>query len=343
LGIVPAQIHFLDSVTEQNPFTGVREKYDTAEILIDLSDKGQIASILRASTDGPGYYMVSGTDMRVWTVKEADWDRTFLGALGVEGLHSYEIDSGVDLAKSIAKISAARKLDYSNLSAYWTILDQQDLSNDPKGWVWQAKMMPKIWGVSDPIDAAPLARDADRFGPNGRYLSESDYVHYKIPQLQPLLEKLKPFRAGNRMQMAEHVLQVVNETIKYDMNSLQQNAMYPLTTEDILARRNGICQHFAILFASLARAMGLPTKLIVGYLMGSNGRFGGHAWNEIEVSPGAWRPIEPQGSLSFDSYQYIPIAEAYILEHKEAVSKEWLDAAKAFTMTQFDLHFQAGN
>jgi hypothetical protein len=62
-----------------------------------------------------------------------------------------------------------------------------------------------------------------------------------------------------------------------------------LTGPEVLACRKGKCSEFAILFASLARAAGIPTRIALGERM-IPGQWAGHMWNEAYV--GRWIPVD---------------------------------------------------
>jgi Transglutaminase-like superfamily len=62
-----------------------------------------------------------------------------------------------------------------------------------------------------------------------------------------------------------------------------------LTGPEVLACRKGKCSEYAILFASLARAVGIPTRIVLGDRM-IPGYWGGHMWNEVYV--GRWIPVD---------------------------------------------------
>ncbi len=62
-----------------------------------------------------------------------------------------------------------------------------------------------------------------------------------------------------------------------------------LTGPEVLACRKGKCSEFAILFASLARAAGIPTRIVLGDRL-LLGQWGGHMWNEVYV--GRWIPVD---------------------------------------------------
>jgi transglutaminase-like putative cysteine protease len=59
---------------------------------------------------------------------------------------------------------------------------------------------------------------------------------------------------------------------------------------EVLRRRAGDCNEHTILFAGLARAVGLPAKVDAG-LVYARGNFYYHAWPEVYV--GRWIAIDP--------------------------------------------------
>ena len=65
---------------------------------------------------------------------------------------------------------------------------------------------------------------------------------------------------------------------------------------DVLRDRRGDCNEHAVLYAALARAAGLPARVVAGtvYMPGENGSPGGfyyHAWNEVWL--GDWVAVDP--------------------------------------------------
>jgi hypothetical protein len=71
-----------------------------------------------------------------------------------------------------------------------------------------------------------------------------------------------------------------------------------LTTEgpnfyELLEKKKGDCKSYALMFTTLARAAGIPTREIGGlvYMGDDQKAFGGHAWNEV-VLDGCWVPVD---------------------------------------------------
>lgn len=70
---------------------------------------------------------------------------------------------------------------------------------------------------------------------------------------------------------------------------------------EFLAQRRGYCEQFAGTYAAFARAVGLPSRVVVGYTPGElrdDGRYyvqgkHAHAWPEIYFDGVGWVPFEP--------------------------------------------------
>ncbi len=75
---------------------------------------------------------------------------------------------------------------------------------------------------------------------------------------------------------------------------------------EVCRSREGDCTEHAVLFAALARAAGIPARVVMGleYLMGI---WGGHAWNEVWIE-GEWYPLDATNGLGFVDPLHLPMA-----------------------------------
>ena len=91
----------------------------------------------------------------------------------------------------------------------------------------------------------------------------------------------------------------------------QQNFYYTLTPpplgensvdEFLFDTKRGFCGHYASAFAVLARASGIPTRIVTGYQGGTYNRFGNywivrqreaHAWDEVWIGGRGWVRVDP--------------------------------------------------
>jgi transglutaminase-like putative cysteine protease len=100
----------------------------------------------------------------------------------------------------------------------------------------------------------------------------------------------------------------------------------PGHSDDALERflfltKRGYCEQFAGAYAAMARAVGLPSRVGVGFTTGELGPDGfysvrgyhGHAWPEVYLSGFGWVPFEPtpgRGIPGGESYTGVPEAQA---------------------------------
>lgn len=75
---------------------------------------------------------------------------------------------------------------------------------------------------------------------------------------------------------------------------------------DVLHAKTGVCRDYAVLYAALARAAGIPTKMVSG-LVYFEGRFYYHAWAESFV--GEWVPFDATLTTNFVAATHIKLAE----------------------------------
>jgi len=61
-------------------------------------------------------------------------------------------------------------------------------------------------------------------------------------------------------------------------------------SSEVFKNRRGTCVGYATLLATLTRALGIPSRVVMGYVY-VQGMFGGHAWTEVLVGK-EWFPID---------------------------------------------------
>jgi len=78
----------------------------------------------------------------------------------------------------------------------------------------------------------------------------------------------------------------------FDAN-IAKEAVDAFSAADVLRERRAECQGHAYLFAALARALALPTRVVNGLLyVPEHGGFLYHTWNEVWIEGAGWRPVD---------------------------------------------------
>ncbi|QYG92780.1 transglutaminase domain-containing protein [Iamia sp. SCSIO 61187] len=92
--------------------------------------------------------------------------------------------------------------------------------------------------------------------------------------------------------------------------------------EAFLAARRGYCEQFAGTFAAMARTLGLPSRVAVGFTMGDPRADGtgftvrgrnAHAWPEVWIAEAGWVPFEPtpgRGIPGAEQYTGVPAQQS---------------------------------
>jgi transglutaminase-like putative cysteine protease len=119
------------------------------------------------------------------------------------------------------------------------------------------------------------------------YLIQSDDELMKAKARAIVKDESDPVKA------ASQISRWVYKTLKKEGTVSLPNAL------DVLKTKKGDCNEHAVLFAALARASGIPTKVVMGTIY-IDGRFYYHAWNEVFL--GKWVAVDSTyGQLPADA------------------------------------------
>ena len=115
------------------------------------------------------------------------------------------------------------------------------------------------------------------------FLAETPYIQSANPQVVSTAKEI----VGDEKDSYKAVL-LLRDWVYGNMKSRGDiGVMRPAV--DILGAKEGVCRDYAVLYTSLARAAGIPTKFVTG-LIYFNDRFYYHAWAESFV--GEWIPVD---------------------------------------------------
>ena len=122
--------------------------------------------------------------------------------------------------------------------------------------------------------------DNERFAP---FLGDTEFIKPSDPSIKRQLAEIKGVEQ-DVLAVSMRILSWISENIRPDL------IVETLTGPEVLEKRRGKCSEHATLFASLARAAGIPTKVALGEAyMGD--RWLGHMWNEVWL--GEWVTVDP--------------------------------------------------
>jgi len=117
----------------------------------------------------------------------------------------------------------------------------------------------------------------------------ADSIH--VPISHPKIIRMARNAVANTETPAEKVKNLVHFVYQYIEDDYTAN---PLTVMDIIEKKRGDCSEHARLFTAMARALGIPCRIVGGlvYLGDELQEFGLHAWNEVVID-GNWVPVDP--------------------------------------------------
>ena len=132
------------------------------------------------------------------------------------------------------------------------------------------------------------------------FLAETPYIQSTNPQVVATAKEI----VGDEKDSYKAVVRLHDWVASSMKTRGDIGVMRPAV--DILGAKEGVCRDYAILYTSLARAAGIPTKFVTGLMYFNNG-FYYHAWAESFV--GEWIPVDATLPGIFVDATHIKLAE----------------------------------
>ena len=138
----------------------------------------------------------------------------------------------------------------------------------------------------------------------GAPASRLDSRYHQIPQS---LDRLRPFAEGitkgafTDLERTLRIVTFLDRNYEFDAAALDQLAVTSSPDDFLSERHPGTSMDFASATVLLARSVGVPSRLVTGYLPGRRDPFSGtfavyagdrHAWAEIYVGGVGWVPFD---------------------------------------------------
>ena len=142
------------------------------------------------------------------------------------------------------------------------------------------------------------------------YLKETKYLQVSNPEIQRHVGEIKRSGFKTEHDLVKAILDHTHQLLKnYDSKmAANSDTVRTLTTDEIIQRQSGVCQHFSALFVTLARAAGLPARIRAGYSLSATVAVA-HAWVEVLLDGSTWFPLDPQlsSTLQVGDAGYLPL------------------------------------
>lgn len=275
---------------------------------LDYSVRGTILGKAELGKDSQHEISVSiNGKSRTWTINEQIFKSQRLGSVtsAANYLTSDLAESYLEKSNTIEMLGE-NKPTYKNFDAYWTLLSQRQESSGLTVFTYQEN-------TDHTFRAEQKAAD----------LKSNSTIQTDLPEIKKVAAQILKQAPQNRKMQIKLILQYLKENYSYDSEMAKSNTVRPLTTLEALKRGKGVCQHYAVIFVSIARALKIPSATVVGFSL-LNGSAGGHAWVEAEIEPGIWTVIEPQqpdGLETTSTRFYIPTGRQGFLEDKDEMAQ----------------------
>ena len=167
------------------------------------------------------------------------------------------------------------------------------------------KQTPTSKGTTVPVTAETLAP----------FLRDTQYVKPSDPAIR---QRLAAIRGDEKeaFTIAQNILKWISENISPTLTA------ETLTGPEVLKKRSGKCSEYATLFASLARAAGIPTRLALGVAYTGN-VWVGHMWNEVWL--GEWVAVDPSASVFIAGPSHVKFVHSPTVKGTQRVRMRLVD------------------
>lgn len=128
-------------------------------------------------------------------------------------------------------------------------------------------------GVKRPVDAPEMKR----------FLAPTTYEQSDAPEIRARAKELA-WATDDALEAAAEITRWAHTRLKAGMGQGYLSAV------EALKAGEGDCTEFSVLASAVAKAAGLPARLVTGVVY-VDGKFGFHAWLEVWV--GYWHPLDP--------------------------------------------------
>lgn len=158
---------------------------------------------------------------------------------------------------------------------------------------------PDLEGIGQTVDGDILEiRDPHTLGPASadpqaeKYLQAEPLIESDAPEILAEAELAVRDVQGSRAR-AERLTRYVNALLE------KKPTLSVPSAREVLRTKVGDCNEHTALYVAMARALGIPARIVVGlvYVRGVQGAFYYHAWSEVYLDEGNgqgfWLPLDP--------------------------------------------------
>lgn len=275
---------------------------------VSILYKGSSIQVSGLKSSNPAAEVMLNEQGQTWVVDRATWNRQSIMRLSHAGEIPIKYAKDQDPSANIVQVvvDSSSPLLNANLKTYWKPIAANVEQTDGS-----VKFYRSLLESQDPIQYLQLTTLAPLIpGAPVPYLGSSDKIQVELPAVQALAAEVKVQAQGsqNRAILGVAIGEVLRRHLTYNFAALEAGEnVVEEKTEEILKKQVGTCQNFSNVFVAVARALGIPARIIVGLNLGE-GYAGYHAWTEIQTTETQWIPYEPQSPFNqFKPANYFPL------------------------------------
>ena len=115
------------------------------------------------------------------------------------------------------------------------------------------------------------------------YVKGGEKGRLQTTRRQEIIQLAEKLQRGEIYDSIVNCIRYVQQNVRYFKNYRRLGAMFALKI------RKGACDEVTDLCVSIIRAMGIPARSVIGFIIGG----GGHAWLEVYSPKKGWIPVDP--------------------------------------------------
>ncbi len=161
-----------------------------------------------------------------------------------------------------------------------------------------------VEGEVDTSDTGGVVRGTVERLPLMLYLRESPLT-ILTPPLRSLAERIGTTEKSGQLPALHRLLNEVNRSMMFMVGT----TTVATTADEAFVAKRGVCQDFAHVFVTIARALDIPARYVSGYFLRTDriDQDAGHAWAEAYVTDLGWVGFDPANGVSTTD-RYVRIA-----------------------------------
>jgi len=163
------------------------------------------------------------------------------------------------------------------------------------------------------------------------YLIPIQYINYNDASKAVIKAKELTKNCKSELEKVQVIYQYILNNVVYDYDKAKKvvagelNGYVP-TVDVILDSKKGICFDYSSLMGAMLRSVGIPTKLIMGYVAPNNAY---HAWNDVYIKGKGW--IRINSAVYFDGKTFSRMDSTFAAANKSGKQTDFIGNGKNYS------------